>query len=220
MRHIGVDLHPNSLTVCYLEAEQKEVMKTFKMSELEVFKGGLVKTDEIAVEATGNTTFFYEHCKDLVAEIVVVAPRQFKVIQKSVSKTDKKDARALAFYLSKGMLPRARMKEKSYREVGSLVDSRDKLVKLRTVLLNKIHGLLNGEGIKLKKESLGSKKGLARAKSLATSSLVKIEIEILVNQVESVNENVKKFEAIIEMEAAKMEGYENVKSISTCPYVK
>lgn len=213
MRHIGVDLHPNSLTVCYLEAGKDEVIKTFKMDELEVFKGGLEKTDEVAVEATGNTTFFYEHCKDLVAEVIVVAPRQFKVIQKSVSKTDKKDARALAFYLSKGMLPRARVKEKGYRDVASLVESRDKLVKLRTVLLNKIHGLLNGEGIKLKKESLGGKKGLARAKELARDELVKVEIEILISQIESLGENIKKFEAVIEVEAAKLEGYENVMSI-------
>ena len=63
-----------------------------------------------------------------MSKIVVVAQREFKVIQKSVSKTDKKDARMLAFYLSKETLPEARM--------------------------NKVHGLLNGEGIKLKKESL------------------------------------------------------------------
>lgn len=213
MRHIGVDLHPNSLTVCYLEEGKAEVIKTFKMNDLEEFKAELRKTDEIAVEATGNTSFFYEHCKGLVSDVIVVAPRQFKVIQKSVSKTDKKDARALAFYLSKGMLPRARMKEKSYRDVGSLVESRDKLVKLRTVLLNKIHGLLNGEGVKLKKESLGGKKGLARARAQASDELVKMEIDILIGQIESLSENIKKFEAVIEVEAAKLEGYESVMSI-------
>ncbi len=151
MRHIGVDLHTNSLTVCFLEEGKAERFATYSVSELKIFRQDLNADDVLAVEATGNSNYFYDQLVNHVSEIVVVAPGQFDVIRRSVNKTDKNDARALAFFLSKGMLPRARVKEKAHREVASLVETRDRLVKLRTVLLNKIHGLLNAQGIKIKK---------------------------------------------------------------------
>lgn len=36
------------------------------------------------------------------------SPGQFEVVRRSVNKTDKHDARAIAFFLSKGMLPEAK----------------------------------------------------------------------------------------------------------------
>ena len=53
------------------------------------------------------------HMVSCVGRVVVVNPGQFQVIRKSVSKTDKNDARALAFFLSKDMLPETRLKSKS-----------------------------------------------------------------------------------------------------------
>ncbi len=43
-----------------------------------------------------------------VKRVVVVAPLQFEVILRSVNKTDRHDARAIAFFLSKDMLPEAK----------------------------------------------------------------------------------------------------------------
>jgi len=42
-----------------------------------------------------------------VARVVVVDTYQFRVISRSVKKTDANDARMLALYLSKGLLPRS-----------------------------------------------------------------------------------------------------------------
>ncbi len=187
MRHIGVDLHTNSLTVCFLEDGKEERFATYAVSELAAFRLELKAEDVLAVEAMGNSNYFYDQLVGHVAELVVVAPGQFDVIRRSVNKTDKNDARALAFFLSKGMLPRARVKKKAHREVASLVETRDRLVKLRTVLLNKIHGLLNAQGIKIKKESLSSAKGLQRATGYALEGVAQIEIEIIVEQIQPLN---------------------------------
>jgi transposase len=89
MRHIGVDLHTNSLTVCYLEEGQPERFETYEVTKLADFIKGLKKEDKIAVEATGNSNYFYDHVVDKVSEVVIVAPGQFDVIRRSVSKTDK-----------------------------------------------------------------------------------------------------------------------------------
>ena len=79
-------------------------------------------------------------------------PKQFGVIRKSVKKTDRNDARALAFFLSRDMLPETRVKTVCESELASLTHTRDLLVKQRTRLLNKIHALHTRHGIKLKKE--------------------------------------------------------------------
>jgi len=213
MRHIGVDLHTNSLTVCFLEENKAERFATYRVDELNVFRQELRPDDVLAVEATGNSNYFYDQLVDSVKEIVVVAPDQFDVIRRSVSKTDKNDARALAFFLSKEMLPRARIKKKVHREVASLVETRDRIVKLRTVLLNKIHGLLNAHGIKLKKESLGSEKGLQRALGHNFDRAAQMEIEIIVEQIKSLKKSIARLDGLINEQALKLEGYDNVISI-------
>lgn len=213
MRHIGIDLHTNSLTVCFLEEGKEERFATYSVERLAAFRQELTREDVLAVEATGNSNYFYDQLVDSVKEIVVVAPGQFDVIRRSVSKTDKNDARALAFFLSKGMLPRARIKKKGHREVASLVETRDRMVKLRTVLLNKIHGLLNAQGIKLKKESLSSRKGLQRALDYKIDVVAHMEIEIIVEQIDPLNKSIGRLEDVINEQAKKLEGYDNMISI-------
>lgn len=213
MRYIGVDLHTNSLTVCFLEEGKEERFATYSVSELKLFCKELKSEDVLAVEATGNSNYFYDQLVNHVKEIVVVAPGQFDVIRRSVSKTDKNDARALAFFLSKGMLPRARVKNKAHREIASLVETRDRMVKLRTVLLNKIHGLLNAQGIKIKKESLSTQKGLQRVLSYEINGIAKIEIEIIVEQIQQLNKSIVRLEEVTHEQAKKLEGYENIMSI-------
>src|ERR1044071_6138660 len=110
MRSIGVDLHSNSMTVCYLTKKGLERLETYSLSDLAVFQKSLRRSDRVAVEATGNTRWFVEQIKERIRQVVVVNPNQFEVIRKSVKKTDRHDARALAQFLSKEMLPEARLK--------------------------------------------------------------------------------------------------------------
>ena len=122
MAFIGVDLHTNSFTICRLEADGSEAFQTFHLSAqaMAQFCQSLDAEDELAVEATGNTAWFCEEVRPCVGRIVVVNPRQFKVIRTSVKKTDRNDARALAFFLSKDMLPQTRLKSTQESELGAI----------------------------------------------------------------------------------------------------
>jgi transposase len=95
-----------------------------------------------------------------VRRVVAVDPNQFKVISHSVKKTDPNDARNLALYLEKDLLPEVRMKDKTQAQLASLTQTRDTLVKLRTALKNKINNILSAQGIHLEKEALSSEKKL------------------------------------------------------------
>ena len=131
-RYIGVDLHRNRFTVCIRSENGRNYLSTWPLSGLEEFRKKLRASDEVAVEVTGNTRLFYEAVAPHVSRVVVVNPQQFKVISSSVNKTDNNDARRLALFLSKGMLPEVRMKDRQHAQMASIAQTRDKLVKLRT----------------------------------------------------------------------------------------
>jgi transposase len=170
-------------------------------------------TDEVAVEVTGNTRLFYEAVMPHVARVVVVDPNQFRVISHSVKKTDPNDARNLALYLAKGLLPEVRMKEKPQAEVASLTQTRDRLVKLRTALKNKVNNLLSARGIELEKEDLSSNKGLCRVLEQPLEGLAQVEREIIVEQIHSLNQSIARLQGVIEEAGSKLQGYGNLTSI-------
>ena len=213
MRFIGVDLHSNSLTACYLDPNGSEEMCTFDLKELMKFQASLGSRDRLAVEATGNTRHFVGQVKSLVSQVVVVNPSQFEVIRKSVKKTDRHDARMLALFLSKEMLPESRLKEPAHAQLNSVAQTRDKLVKLRTTLINKIHALHVACGIKSKKSSFSSRRGLQAVLSRPWDELIRAELGIIVNQIGSLNEGIKQLNQQLTEHGRRLAGHRNLTSI-------
>src|SRR5438270_805843 len=119
-RHIGIDLHRNKFTCCVQLENGRQYLSEWKLEDLERFTKKLRPTDEIAVEVTGNTRLFHDAVKPHVGRVVAVDPNQFKVISHSVKKTDPNDARNLARYLAKDLLPKVRMKDRTQAQVASL----------------------------------------------------------------------------------------------------
>jgi transposase len=95
----------------------------------------------------------------------------------SLKKTDAHDAKTLAEFLAKDMLPEVRMKEDMPAEIASLLQTRDKLVKLRTTLKNKINNLLSARGFLLPKESLSTEKGLEQVLQKQVGELARVELK-------------------------------------------
>lgn len=212
MRSVGIDLHKNNFQVCYLTEDEKS-FSSYPIFGLEGFKKHLNKEDHLAVEATGNTRYFVNQVKDCVKRVVVVNPRQFKVISSSVKKTDKQDAEQLAYFLSKDMLPEVRMKDEKQSQLNSISNTRDKLVKLRTSLKNKIHNILNAHGIVSKREAFSSDKSLSNLKEYTLNELAMLEVEVIVSQIRSLNEGIKKLDKQLEDAGKQLDGFENITSI-------
>ena len=216
MKHIGIDLHTNTFTACYLEEDKPERMATFRLdaSSLQRFIATLEEEDEVALEATGNSCFFRDQVSAYVSRVVVIAPWQFEVIRRSVKKTDKNDARAIALFLSKDMLPEARLRKTEHTQLASLIQTRDQLVQLRVRLINKAHSLFNRHGIKIKKEVLTTRKGFeASIKKYPWDVLEQIELEVISQQFESLKSSIHKLEKEITSFAQTLPGFNNLISI-------
>jgi transposase len=216
MKYVGVDLHKNQFSVCFKYEDGKTEYKQYPMTQwgIEDFKKKLDKETEVGVEATSNSKYFYDEVAGYVHKVRVINPLQFKVISKSVKKEDLEDAKVIAEYLSKGLLPEVRIVEKGRRELKSLIQTRDKLVKLRSSLKNKIHGILMEHGIPTHREMFSSEKSLDNIKEAQVSETSKFEICVIVKQIKSLNESIKEIEEKIKEEGKDIKGQKNLQSIA------
>jgi transposase len=212
-RHIGIDLHRNCFTACVRLENGRNYVSEWKLEDLPRFTQRLRASDQLAVEMTGNTRFFHEAVAPHVARVVAVDPNQFQVISHSVKKTDPNDARNLALYLAKDLLPEVRMKEKTEAQIASLTQTRDTLVKLRTALKNKVNNILAAHGINLAKEALSSEKTLAGVLEMPFDEMVELELEVIVEQIRGLNQSIGKLEQTIRDRGQKLKGHGNLTSI-------
>jgi transposase len=212
-RHIGIDLHRNQFTCCVRLDNGRNYLTEWKLEDLPRFVKKLRPNDQLAVEVTGNTRLFHDAVAPYVKRVVAVDPNQFKVISHSVKKTDPNDARNLALYLAKDLLPEVRMKDKTQAQLASLTQTRDTLVKLRTALKNKINNILSAHGINLEKEALSSEKKLREILAMKFDPMIRIELKIIVDQIRSLNQSIAELEKTIAAEGSKLEGHKNLTSI-------
>jgi len=216
MRYVGVDLHKTQFSVCWKEEDGSSKFERYGMSGegLGRFRERLDGETEVGVEATANSKYFYDQVVGSANRVRVINPLQFKIISESVKKTDREDARVIAEFMSKGLLPEVRVMEKDRRELKSLIQTRDKLVKHRSSLKNKIHGILLENGIQSKREMFSSMKALKKVLEVPVSETARFELEVIVEQIVSLTEGIKALEGKIKDKGKGMKGHGNLKSIT------
>lgn len=214
-RLIGIDLHKDMFVACILE-EEKKYIKKYKLSEINKFNDFITENDSIAVEMLGYTRNFLKQIKK-VKRVAIINTTKFKAISESKKKTDSRDATLLALYLTnafdKETLSEVRMPEENIAEIRSITHTRYKLVEMRTMLKNKVHAILNMEGILTKKEDFSSKKGLDKVLSYEVNPGARVELEVIVEQIKKLNEGISKLDEEIKSRGSKLKGFENITSI-------
>lgn len=170
-------------------------------------------SDEVAVETTTNTRYFLRCIRENVKAVHVINTTQYKVISELAKKTDANNAKLISKYLSKEMLPEVRMKEEVYADLKSLVNTWDKLVKLKRVLKNKIYNLLNAQGIPTTKEGMTSDNGLNRMHTYPVRPAARIEIEVMVEQIKSLNTGIARIDMVISDQRRNLGGHKQIISI-------
>lgn len=204
---VGVDLHKGQFTVYWLSEERRESRferyvtnaagyKGFENRlRMYVENGYLVR---VAVEATGNARYFKNRVERVGIEVVVINTLKFKVINESVKKTDRHDARTIAEFLEKDILPVSWLCSEKSEELRRILKSRTTLVRAMVTLKNQVHGLLFGYGIETKRGQLQSKKERRRILDvLAEQGLTGYAVEPLLDTIDTLAGEVKKLEKIL-----------------------
>lgn len=224
---LGVDLHKTQFTVCFL-SEDRKIQETgiFPVNE-KGFESFLAKASDYsemeyevsaAVESTGNARYFRNKLLVAGIDVKVVNTLKFKVVNESVKKTDKHDARTLAEFLEKDMLPESVLCSQESEDLRRVLKTRTILVRTMVSVKNQIHGLLLGYGIESKKGSLQSKKerqrileGLADHRYIGNAAKA---VKPLFDTIDQLSEQVKNLEKVI---SDLIEKDEDVELLMTVP---
>ena len=218
--YIGTDLHKQQFTNHYL-LEKKEYSKKYSTDKLGMKAFGkeirLLQAKsfkiKLAVESTGNTRYFVNEMLKLGIEVFIVNTLKFKVVNESVNKTDKRDARVIAEFLSKDMLPVVKLSSEESEQLRRLIRLRKELVKTRTKMKNMIHGILLSYGVRTKAGLLSSKKGMKSAIEMVDEPVNKQIIEMIVKSIESLSCQIKEIEDKLESLTEEDRTVEILKSI-------
>ncbi len=145
-RYLGVDLHKHYLVIGSVNAQQTVVLRPRRV-ELDEWpawaKPHLRKTDVLVVEATGNTWDFYDGVVDLVRRVEVANAGKIALIVNTRVKTDKHDVMKLAKLSAAGLIPEVWVPPVPVRELRMLLSHRRRLVKVSTLVKNRLQSLLH-----------------------------------------------------------------------------
>ena len=148
MLSVGLDLHKRYSQVEALDegGERRSAARLInQFEEIEGFFRSLGEPCRVVMEAGWNWGSMYDWLERVenVVEIQLAHPYGVRAIAAAQVKTDRIDARMLGQLLRVGLIPRAYIPGKETRQLREAVRQRLFLVRVRTMLKNRIHALLD-----------------------------------------------------------------------------
>src|SRR5919204_4771430 len=144
-RCIGLDVHREFAQVAIWEdgvVWQAGRIQTTPEA-LRAFAASLCATDEVALEATGNTYAIARLLERHVGRVVVSNPQKTRAIAEAKVKTDKVDAAVLAGLLAADYLPSVWLPDEATFALRRQVARRAHIVRQRTRLKNQVQSILH-----------------------------------------------------------------------------
>lgn len=152
MNYVGADLHKKTITFCVLSAvgdgrrgELRSVttrrLYCCEHARIEAFLREQAPA-ELVVEATIGFDWFAALAESVCRRVAIAHPARMRIIAESTRKSDKIDARILAEFLARDMIPEAWRPTPRVRQHRSLIRYRHRLVRRQTSVKNTIRGIL------------------------------------------------------------------------------
>lgn len=169
--YIGVDFHARQQTISYLTTEDGEVRR------LQVDHG---QPDEVrrfyrqfagqqvvvGFESSGYAAWFEELLEEMGCEIWIGHATAIRLFARRRQKNDRRDADLILDLLVSGDFPRIHRYSAASREVLQQLRYRQRLVKMRTMVVNSLLFMASSRGLSLRTQ-LKSRRGLERLQQLA-----------------------------------------------------
>jgi transposase len=151
MYSVGIDLHKETAWYCVFDAQGHRISHGSLPADPECFKKffeGLPRPFKMAVEATYNWYYVIDIAEEYAAEVYLADSFQTKAFAKKHKKTDKIDARLIAWLLHRGDLPTVAIPDRKTRETREVLRYRMRLVSDRTRDIARLKALLDRIGLK------------------------------------------------------------------------
>ena len=169
--YIGVDFHARQQTISYLTTEDGEIhqlqLDHGQPEEVrafyEQFAGERVV---VGFESSGYAAWFEELLEELGYEIWIGHATAIRLFARRRQKNDRRDADLILDLLVSGDFPRIHRYSPESREVLQQLRYRQRLVKMRTMVVNSLLFMATSRGITLRSQLQG-KRGQERLRQIA-----------------------------------------------------
>src|SRR6267142_1592156 len=163
--YIGVDFHARKQTVSYLTTEDGEIQqveleheKDYVRTFYEQFRGQKVI---VGFESSGYAAWFEELLEELEYETWIGHAAAIRQFARRRQKNDRRDADLILELMVRGDFPRLHRYSRESRERLQQLRYRQRLVKMRTMVINSLRFMVGSRGITLR-GTLQSRPGQAR----------------------------------------------------------
>jgi transposase len=163
-RYVGLDIHKEYVMVGGMNKEQEWVLRP-RQVEMGRFRtwaeANLREGDAVVLEATTNVWDIYDVVAPLVSRTVVAHAAAVRQIAEARVKTDKQDIERLLRLLIADLVPEVWVPPVPVRELRGLISYRWRLVKMSTMIQNRLHSLLHRHNIHPPEGGLDTEKNRA-----------------------------------------------------------
>lgn len=151
MRIIGCDLHARQQTISMLDTDSGEVTDRVLAHEGETvreFYAALPKPVLVGLEATGSMFWFLRLLDELGIEYRVGHPAAIRKAETRKQKHDRRDAELIRRMLVEKRFPRIWLPTSEQRDLRTLLQHRQQLVRMRVMTQNGLQGLALSQGLR------------------------------------------------------------------------
>ncbi|HLN96926.1 MAG TPA: IS110 family transposase [Pyrinomonadaceae bacterium] len=203
--YIGVDFHARQQTISYLTTEDGEIQQLVLLHEdpakvrafYEQFAGQRVV---VGFESSGYAAWFEELLEELGCEIWIGHATYIRQFAKRRQKNDRRDADLILELLMSGDFPRIHRYSRSTRQVLQQLRYRQRLVKMRTMIVNMLLFMAGSRGHSFRTQ-LQSKRGQARLAQLPLPEPLGQQRDELLSLLAQLDQKIKTIEGWLEQTA-------------------
>ena len=188
-RYLALDIHKEYVLAGGMNARQAWILQPRRV-EMGKFREWAEKNlnegDAVVIETTTNVWDIYDVVAPLVTRVVVAHAGAVRQIAEARVKTDKEDVKRLLRLLIADIVPEVWVPPVDVRELRGMISYRNRLVKMGTMIRNRLHSLLHRHNLLLPKAGLANKEWWDKQ---AVSKLEKIQIQQEIAMLEEIEKH-------------------------------
>ncbi len=186
---VGLDVHKNKWSVCIIH--QDEVIENHTIpGEFKALRPLLSKYKSFqifsAYEAGFLGYYLHRYLQKENINNIIVSPNKIPTEVGNYVKTDKRDAKKIAFSLSKGLIKSIFIPSEELIDLRQILRAREKVVRAKVQAINRIKMLLLKHEIKFSKSGI-TKQRIKELKELDLPENTKFALEQYIEQLELYN---------------------------------
>ena len=209
MRYVGVDVGKTRCRAALMNKQgtiEQEFFFENNPQGIEHLTTLLTSDDQVVMESTANLwQNLYDALDHRNIKVILANPMKTKAIASAKVKTDKVDARILAHLLRADLVAESYVPPQHLRELRALMRHRLSLLKMRTMVKNKVHALTDKYGYRCEFSDMFGTSGLKWLRSVEMGELDLLILENHLLHIESIDQQMDKVDEAIKERACEDE---------------